>query len=337
MEGARSVATAAEVEALLASPRCSFVELLDAIEVAAGESRWDLVDAAGRRALIDEVRVPARQVPSLVQAARSILVAYLSQASSLGDLPAGVQKASETFERLARELTGDQVRLGVVEQERHWLDELRLLLSDDSVMSRIKLCSKLREIDRPSLGVEAATAALAVDPDNTAARTTRAAALMDLETYEGRHRALADCRRAWALGRNEHTATAYSRVCRALESFDEAVEIASWAFEDTRNSVTAHTLLAAAVQAGDEGKAAEAGGWLRENGDAEQAAEVDEWIAMLAVRSLFQEGRLHEVGPAAQALLAAKPSQAVKKETVSLLRKAKEQLRKRQTHMKFDS
>lgn len=90
------------------------------------------------------------------------------------------------------------------------LDELAIFLAAHDGPSLVRACAVLRDIGRPDLGRVVATRAIQVDPDNSPARNTRAAAALDQGDCESARKDL-----EWAESQDpsSYSANVMSRLC----------------------------------------------------------------------------------------------------------------------------
>ena len=152
-----------------------FDELLDAIAISRGEGDFELLDLVVDYALKSVTgEVPDwKWRPVVADAARRLLAntdfEHLASTAS--------SAAAELRSRLARY---QHVVRDEVEAQAQTLDEVAVLLADSQPSSLVSVCSRLRRLARPDLGRIAATRAVEMDPRIAAARTTRAAATLDL-------------------------------------------------------------------------------------------------------------------------------------------------------------
>jgi len=296
-EDARPVETLDHVRSILDSGVAYFPELLDCVAVARAANDWDLVERAGTALLRCSTGRPKRALPSLADAARAIVTAYLARAADLDEAAERAAAAAGVLAAISddTDVTGPAAK--AVRDRYRWLEELRLLYSDFTEPSLIALCSKLREIDRPDLGVEAATKALELaerfapaPSTRAAALTTRAAAHLDLGDPP---RALADIRKATkAKPRDPYVLTTHARVLTACGHPHEAVEVAKDSFALAPSLRAANVLLAAAAAAADDETLGEAKAYLASHPAPEGEISASVWIEVLAAEALIVAGDL---------------------------------------------
>lgn len=172
----RRLRTKTDVERVLAEEiAVPFDDLLDAIAISRGDGDLELLDRVVDYALKSVTgEVPDwKWKPVVVEAARRLIAntdfEHLASTASNG--------ASELRSRLNRYHT--QLH-DEIEVQARTLDEVAVLLADSQASSLVSVCSRLRRLARPDLGRIAATRAIELDPRVGAARTTRAAAILDV-------------------------------------------------------------------------------------------------------------------------------------------------------------
>lgn len=291
MSDARHIETISDVETVLESPRVSFNELQDCVEVAKSQGRWDLTKAAAERSINESVQRPSAQSVHMDWALDTIVSSRLKQPSSLEQLPEAIEGLIEWMYKLRTRIEKAHPVLEVRLKEKD-LAAVLVLLANPDPPALIQLCSKLRKLDRADLGVIAATRALDAGGDQSVALTTRGAAKSDLKDYRG---AIKDLR--IVLDENPESTYALTSISRAyqeLGDLDSALTCAERALEtDPKNKFAAHRLMSVAVKSNDFGAIEIA----RQKLDAigfDLNPEAHRLIDLYVAEALFEEGRFEE-------------------------------------------
>jgi tetratricopeptide (TPR) repeat protein len=303
-EEARAISTVQDVEAVIRSPRASFEEWLDCASVARAAGRWELVEvcacsalrAVGRRAV-----APYR----LLDAARLVAIAHFRRVSSLRLLKERNSLVHEQLQRLIAGLPADIKKS--TDPVLDELSEISLLVADGSPASWIRLCSRLRRLERPDLGREAADQALQLDHQSAPALTTRAAAALDLEDVEG---AMSDLQQAWVANRSPYVANTYSRAHLMAGELGEATRWAriSVSLDEPASAGGWRVLASVAKLTDDADLFDEAVGHLAgDDPDQLQLFGTDpgrRWVEVLAARELLRAGQLDATEALVRSVLA---------------------------------
>lgn len=228
--------------------------------------------------------------------AKRVAGAYLRAATSLEQIPDVTLRAKS---HLARHRIGTRALPEEVEAR---LDAIAVLLADETVFGRTKLCSLLRQVNRPELAVEAVEPFGGDHPDHAAALTTCAAALADLKRLpEARGRA----EKAWGLCASPEAACVLSRISRLDRNVGIALKWAQEGWSRQRNRFTARSLAAAAALANDEPALAAASAWLGQHPD--EGEHPSAYIAVRAGWILLQDGDAQGAMKVAQRVLESVP------------------------------
>lgn len=294
----RRVETIDDVVALLASPKASFTELMECVAVSEASRDWKLRHAAAERAFLETRVEGPTAVFSLTTSAELIIDNYLKAAPSLSELGPEVA-AANTWLRSHRLRLDTAGAADFADEKLKLLAELHVLLSSSEHEARVRLCSRLRKVDRSDLGIEAARPVANADNENVPALTTLGAAYCDMGEFIKAERVL---RAALRLRRDDRTLVALSRVLQESGRPVEALDMAKTAFASKVSSHTAHRLLKAAAgqdpDAFDEALA-----------EVEQAAAIDPekqpdiYLLLLAAEALVDAGRVGEATRIVEAIL----------------------------------
>ncbi len=288
----RRIETVDDVVAVLGSPAASFVELLECVMIAGAVGDWRLRHLAAERAF-DEVRVDtANARPNMEAAARIVVDNYLKAADSLEDLSYLVEDAEHWVE--SNRWKFDSARLSeFAEESIQLLAELQLLLSDPEPEAKVRLCSRLRKVDRADLGIEAVRPVANEQRDNVPALTTLGAAYCDVNELEKAERVL---RAALAIRpRDTRARIALSRVFQEAGRLYEALDEAGVAFAEDANAYTSHRLLAAASAVGDADAFDQALEEVERAAEASESGPPDVYLLILAAEALKDQGRTDDL------------------------------------------
>lgn len=301
-ETPRTITTIDDVAQVHQRGRASFEEWLDCVHVARAESRWDLVEDCALRALRAVGRRPLSP-RTLEEAALAIVQSRLRQAEDLDALQSVASEALAALQQASQAVAANALEAIVKQQAR--LARLLLLLADDQPASYVSLCAVLRRFGRPDLGHAAATKALAVDPNNAQALTTRGAAAVDREDAKA---ARADLEQAWKLEPSPYVANALSRAFLALGLDRKAIEWANCSIDMDPDSPAAWHTLAAASLAAQELDLLERAKHRLSRYEADEQLDLFEgtsrrWVEVLAARELVRAGRIEEAQQTIQAIL----------------------------------
>ena len=185
---ARSFRTLEDVEAALDGERMSFEECMECVDLCVREEAWELRHRAAQRA-VDLALVHQRiRAPNLVAAATQVVLAFLQRATGLNEVEERAEEGQRWLTSSSEDLSDrdDEDRsvtrfLSETERQLQWLVHL---VNDPTVGSLVRLSSLLRKwAERSDLAVEAGESAVAIDPDDLAARTTLGAGFADLGEY----------------------------------------------------------------------------------------------------------------------------------------------------------
>ena len=284
--GARSIETDADVEQVLESGKFSGIEALQCLELARRSGNADLLGRVGVAVLEHGANVPRHLIPALDEAAKSIVMRYLFAVSTLDRTDAALHEAAQLLERVRSGHSG--LAADAATGQIKWIDEVRMLLADDHPVSLVKVCKLMREVYKPDLGVQAATQALDIEPNNPAALTTRAAAHLDLGNAP---RAMTDAKKAWAQKPSPFVAPVYIRALVLSGVPERGIALAEEAFDrwPDNKGATALALLGAAAQANDQDALARATEIVSGLPPADESTE-DTWVVKLATRRIVDDG-----------------------------------------------
>ncbi len=185
----RRIETVQDVASVLESPAASFTELMECVSVAKAAGEWELRHRAAERAFSETKLEAPAAVTNLSSAAEIVIDNYFKVASSLDDLPRRV-KAAEGW------LHANRWRLVAVgasdfaDEQTQLLAELQVLVSDTEPAARVRLCARLRKVDRSDLGIESVRPVANSERDNVPALTTLGAAYCDMGEFERAERVL---------------------------------------------------------------------------------------------------------------------------------------------------
>jgi tetratricopeptide (TPR) repeat protein len=287
----RRIETVEDVIAVLDSPAASFTELMDCVSVARVADAWQLRHLAAERAFFETKLEAPAAVASLSGAAEVVIDNYLKVASSLNDLH-GQISAAETWLSTNRSKLDAVGASEFADKETQLLAELQVLLSDDAPESKVRLCSRLRKVDRSDLGIEAVRPVANKERDNVAALTTLGAAYCDMGEYSKAERAL---KAALKLQNDSGQArVALSRVFQESGQPHKALDLAKVAFVADANEFTTHRLLAAAAAVGDVESFDQAVAEVERAVETDAKGSPDYYLLLLAAEALLDQGRSAE-------------------------------------------
>lgn len=238
---------------------------------------------------------------TIEDAAGIVLAAFLHDVHDLD----GLQDAFSGTERYLEGLsTEDARRRDIVGGHLTQIAAARVQLHSGTQRALTRLCSLLRKapFHRPDLAVLAADAALAKDPNNGAALTTKGAALLDLGKL---HEAQAALDNAWQL--NDRSAHAAVTLCRLHIKSGWTTEALRWgetAVEIAPASEAAQRMYAAAQLAAGELLSKIDLGTPEDEG----MPTVSMFDAVEAARQLAREGRAEEASRALAQLVELDPT-----------------------------
>jgi tetratricopeptide (TPR) repeat protein len=247
--GVRSICNINDVESVLSSDKASFVELRECVSIARDKGQWSLCRRSAERALEEIGLVTRSNRMSVLDAARTVVKMILKPVESLDSLPVFVREAQDWLQSKSQDF--DAKNIGTeLEVERILLSEILVLLSDSASESRIRLCSRLRKVDRSDLGIEVARPVIEIEPRNVAALTTLGAAYCDI----GDHASAGSMIQTALLfdPGNIRAQVVMSRICQRTEQPEEAFRFAEEAFDTLPNEYTGRRYLEASTKIGDE-------------------------------------------------------------------------------------
>jgi tetratricopeptide (TPR) repeat protein len=317
---ARPITTLADVEVVVASGRATFEEWLDCARIARASAAADLAANCAERTIASVGSRPLGPA-SLQEAAFIIAWSYLRSANSFEALPPVLAETVSRLRSIAEGYIG-AANLELTERAEK-IAELLLLVGRADCHSYTRLCSKLRQMDRPDLGVVAATRAIALCPSNHAAYTTRGATKVDLDLAQD---GLVDLERALELEESAHALLALARCCLVLGEDSRALSAALRAVELDDSDASYRTLAATAVACEDRAALDIAAAGLDVHTGQRRLIEDDaglRWTRYVAAETLWEAGRVDIAEAVLDSLLTQFPSYepALKlKQTINLWR-----------------
>jgi len=277
---------------VVGSAAASFTELMECVAVAKASSDWQLRHRAAERAFAEMKVGTPNAAKHLSGAAEVVIDTFLKSASSLTELPPEVKAAEAWLDAHrpkleiagARDFADEKVKL---------LAQLLVLLSDSEPEAKVRLCSRLRKVDRSDLAIQAARPVANRYRTNVPALTTLGAAYCDMAQYDKAERVLraalkvqpADARARIALSR------VLQESGREYEAFDEA----KLAFAGETSTYTAHRLLAAAAAIGNAESFDLAVAEVEAAAERREEGKPDVYLLLLAGEALVEQGRANEV------------------------------------------
>lgn len=317
-----------QARAVVDGDRASFVELMDCAEVGKSAGDYELRKDAAERA-VNLAAGDTRQVASVHLAAQHLAAATLGEATDLDDLGRYVAALRSRLRRLVDEFpeTGRNEKLQELEAT---LSEITLLLTNPEPAAQVRLCSRLRKLDRPDLGIKAAERGLNVEPENTALLTTLAAAQLDIGASTT---GLATIERAIREDRKEYRVLlVHSRALQSVSRPEQSLKVAKEAFELDANEFTAHRILAAAAELRDLDTFEGALQFVRQHHE-EVSAEADLYVLLLATEALLETDDVRRASELFQEVEANKAGKKLQGHAVQLYNRVKKQVRKVQQPM----
>jgi len=303
--------------------KASFVELLECAEIGKSADDWQLRRDAAERA-VNLVIGDKRQIASVHLAAQHLAAAMLGEASDLDDLDRYVAAVRRRVQRLLADFP-ETVRNAKLQELEANLSEITLLLTNPEPAAQVRLCSRLRKLDRPDLGIKAAERGLKVEPENTALLTTLAAAQLDIGASTT---GLATIERAIREDRKEYRVLlVQSRALQAVSRPEQSLNVAKEAFELDANEFTAHRILAAAAELRDLDTFEGALQFVRHH-QAEVSAEADLYVLLLATEALLETDDVRRASELFQEVEANKAGKKLQGHAVQLYNRVKKRVRK---------
>lgn len=305
----RPIDDVADVRAIFDSPVAGFAELLECTEVAVAQEEWRLVEEAALRALAEATERSAH-VDSLSKAARAVLQAHLGRVGpcDFEGVSSAAEYAKVVLDRAA-ERSRSNATTRALAQAREQTGELLLLTANPDATSATQLCSRLRGLKRPDLGAMAADRALASDPDNAAAMTTRGAATADMGHFD---EALRWYRGAWRLEESTQTALGATRTLIATGKHTDAMAMAGRAVDTDLTVKSARVYAMADAAADDVDALNRAHGLLQHvedsSPDSDETSDIGRrWVLTLAAKKFLRGGCLSEAREMLEAVLSDHP------------------------------
>ena len=260
---------------------------MECAEIGKAANDWQLRKDAAERALHLAVG-NSQQSGSVELAARHLAAATLGKTTELDELP----QYLEELRGILKRLVDDAKVKGQKEQLKELAETvsgIAMLLTEPGPAAQVRLCSRLRKVDRPDLGIKAAERGLKVEPKNTALLTTLAAAQLDVGAST---KGLATIEGVVEQGRPNYRALlVYSRALQAVSRPERSLRVARDAFELDANEFTAHRILAAAAELRDLETFEGALQFVRRH-QSEVSAEADLYVLLLAVQALLETDEL---------------------------------------------
>ena len=279
----RPIEDVEQARAVVDGDKASFVELMECAEVGKSAHDWQLRKDAAERAVNLAVG-DTRQIASVHLAAQHLAAATLGEACDLDDLARYVAALRSRLQRLLDDFP-ETSRNAKLLQLKTTISEITLLLTHPDPAAQLRLCSRLRELDRPDLGAKAAERGLNVEPNNAALLTTLAAAQLDIGASTT---GLATIERAVGVEpENVYALNVYSRALQENTRLDESLDVARTAFELDANRFTAQRILGVAAEIKDLEAFDDALKFVRQH-QAELSSESDIYVLILAVEALVE-------------------------------------------------
>jgi tetratricopeptide (TPR) repeat protein len=283
----RRIETAEDALNVLRSPAASFTELMECVEVANAAGNWEMRHQAAERAFTEtKVTSPSAGV-SLSRAAEIVIDNYFKLATSLDDLPARIADAGAWIGMHQPDFDAAGAS-GFASEKKQLLAEIQVLLSTNEPEARVRLCSRLRRVERPDLGVEAVRPVANSERTNSVALTTLGAAYCDLQDYPRAEKALRAAVKVE--GDTGLASVALSRVLQESGRRHEALDLAKRAFGVDPDQFSAHRLLSAAKAAEDQEAFDEAIREVEMAAQANPTATPDVYLLLLAAEAQHDLG-----------------------------------------------
>lgn len=211
-----------KVSRLLQENAPAFSDLLDAMAAYRGTRGEELLDRCLQIALASITgEVPKHHWKPVVRGAASRLIGCAKRERLETDVRAAANQL-----RSAKEDKTEKVAK-VIEEEAAMLDEITVLLSNGEPPNLVSFSSRLRKLARPDLAVVVATEAVDADTATGPARTTRAAAYLDMSKWDD---AIEDLGGVEVNEPSSYSANAWSRAANLTGDHDEAMR---WAEKHT--------------------------------------------------------------------------------------------------------
>ena len=314
---ARSIESIADIEKIIASPRYSFTELMECIEIASRFENWVLRHKLAELAF--QIATGSNKVVEIETAAREVVMSCMKLGSTVESLSPLLERAKSFLENWnADKPSYEKVRT----ESLNSVSELLLLINDPSVESRVRLSSRLRKFERSDLAIDIATSAIKIEQNNSAALVTLSSAYLDEGLIEEARKRIGQ---ALKVNPNDGIALVVaSRVEQESGNPKESLLYAKSAYLLAINRYSAHRLLAAAVIAKDTDAFEDARKEIASIAD--ETEDADPWYLTLAIRVLIERGKLDDADRAIQEIVKSKPTGRLNKQIASLkndLRKAR--------------
>lgn len=266
----RQILDLSDVKIVLESDRATLVELLECVDISRRAKEWLLCRQAAERAF-DCAKLDVRATKSdLVLAAKKVVRSILAVAETVEALPGPIEQASLWLKEQKGYFEKFQIR-DSVRSETQMLSEILVLMGSSDDLAKVKLCSRLRQVERPDLGIEVVGPLIKDGQKNVGALTTAGAAYCDLGAYAQSDQVIERALRIEP--GNVHAQTVQGRLLQNLGRHDEAFDVARRAFHIEANVHTANRLLEASVRVSDEEGLQTAVEFLQ--GEPEQINEVE--------------------------------------------------------------
>lgn len=284
---ARPIETVEQAHEIVHGERATLLELMDCAELGKAVGDFQLRKDAAERALSVAIGGP-RPIASVDMAAQHIAAATLGEATGLGDLGRYLSEIRLRLGRIIAEFPAAQKSSKLRELEES-LSAVALLLTDPDPGAKLRLCSRLRKLERPDLGIKAAQSGIKVEPNHVPLLTTMASAQLDIGAST---LALKTIERAVRLEpENVHALNVYSRALHDIGRLGESLNIAQRAFELDANVHVAQRILAVAAALKDADAFDHALEFVRRN-PLDELGEGDMIVLLLAVETLLEANDL---------------------------------------------
>lgn len=288
----RRIETMTDVAAVLESPAASFLEMMDCVRVSEEAGDWKVRHHCAERAF-EMVDPEARNaVESLSSAAKVVIANYFKAASTLEELRPSLSAATNWLGDRRSRL--DQAGGGrFVDDQTNLLAELQVLMSTATPEAKVRLCSKLRKLERSDLGIEAVRQVANDQPPNVRALTTLGAAYCDMGEYAKAERALKAALEVEP--RSVQPLVALSRAYQNSGQEYRAFDVAKVAFVQQVDEYTAHRLMAAAAAVKDEDAFNQALDEVKMRAQELDESDVSVYVLLVAAEVCLDKGDLGEV------------------------------------------
>jgi tetratricopeptide (TPR) repeat protein len=245
------ITTLEDAVAALGRSKGSFEEWLDCARIFAANRKWEKLEIAALKAMESATNRTIRPI-LLKEAAERFAAGSLKNISSEAEFKDNCKKTISILKDFSQSFKKSsdhrKTHFDTVLKE---LDDILILLADNSPGALVQIASKLRKgIGRPDLSIKVATAALMQNPMQFAAYTTRGSAYTEIELFEN---ALSDFLIAEKDAKSRSFAIAgHTKLLILQGNFQHALEIGSELLKKKHSRPVLYMLAAAAKGSGDE-------------------------------------------------------------------------------------